>query len=716
MSDQDFLNTEMDEDRTREGDEMFPAEGDIQPEEEVQVPSSKPTIVVKKGEETILEYVVDDLPVLIGRKGDNHIVLEEKNISRKHAQILMKEDQYVIVDSGSAGGTKLNGEKITEKDIHTGDKIEIGDYTLHFDSGLPDDERTVFEVEEETVLEEGTVVDEDRTMFYEEPEAKLVVVKSDSLEGEIVLEEGDTVFGRDEEADITIADKRLSRKHCKIAREGNEFVISDLGSSNGTFVNGQKITEKTLASGDRIQAGSNVFEFRVVTAAVPGKRPRIGVLVKGALAVAALAVLAFVVYRFILTPGAGRPQKVIMQVMWEQGTTAAVSASPSLGDLNGDGFINLVAADRAGVVYALDGRQGGLIWNSEFRSGGGAILSSPLLVDINERDGDLDVIVGTTAMGILAIDGGTMRQIWTGRIGSAASSSPAAADINGDGIEDVFIGTVQGMVYCLDGRQGGAVWSYNTGARVESAPALADLNGDGISDVIIGSNNYRLYSLDGRNGRSIWTYSETEQLSTVACGDFNGDKILDVALVTPTRLVVLEGQSGAVLWTWAAPTGARPTHADPFLPVPPALADLNDDGTLDVVISTPGGHVYAVDGGSKGSKYLWDYGLTRTRKSQPALCDLNGDRTMDVIVGDRQGNLIVIDGKMGHQLNQLKVGGQIDSCPVIGDFTSDGIVDIAVGTQNRKIIAVQTETRIKKNRIVWGSFAGNTMNTGTIQE
>lgn len=713
MSDQDSLNTEMDDEKTYHFDASRQME-ESRGEEEETPPSTRPRVIVTKGEETILEVVIDDLPVDIGRKSDNHIVLEEKNVSRKHAQIIMKEEQYFIMDSGSAGGTKLNGEKVSEKDIHTGDAIEIGDYKLRFDSGLPDDERTVFETDEETVLEEATTLDEDRTMFYEEQEAKLIVIKSEILEGEITLEEDEVTMGRDDSVDISIADKRLSREHCKISRDGNDFIISDLGSSNGSFVNGQKVQQKTLENGDKIQVGSNVFEFRFQKTAAPRRRSRVGILIKAAAGLAALFVLCLAADRFLLRPGRREPHKVIMQKLWEHPTSAAVAISPGLGDLNGDGYIDLVAADRNGVIYGLDGRQGGLIWNSEFRSGGGAILSSPLLVDINEKDGKLDVVIGTTTRGVLAIDGGTMRQIWSGRVGSAVNSSSAATDINGDGTDDVFIGTARGKVICLDGRQGGAVWTFSAGAPIKTAPVLVDINGDDIPDVIIGSTNARIYALNGKDGTNIWGYSGSGEPSTVACSDFDRDRIPDIAVVTPSALIVLEGQKGSVLWKWSVPTSARPTQADPFLPFPPAISDLNGDKIPDVILSAPRGHVYAIDGASKGSKYIWDYGLTSVRKTGPALCDLNGDGTSDVVVGDNNGNLIVIDGKTGHQLNKLKVGGSIILTPSLGDFTSTGLVSIAAGTGDKKIITVQTETKIKKNRIVWDSFGGNKRNTGNV--
>ncbi len=705
---EEIINDEMEEQK------FSPDEGS---QEEVNEPgedlSQKAKIVVKKDDETILEYTVEELPVLIGRKSDNHIVLEERNVSRKHAEIFTKDDEYFIRDLESTAGTRVNGEDIKEKDIHTGDIIEIGNYKLYFDSGIPEDERTVYETEEETVLEEATSLDEDRTRFYEEPEAKLVVIKAEGLEEEISLEQEELVLGRDEEVDVVVDDKRVSRRHCKILLKDGDFLIEDLGSSNGTFVNGQKVTQRRLEHGDRIQIGSAIFEFQKQELTRPVPRGRLKVFVKASIYILLIAAASFAVYKFIVSR-ARKPQEVIMQVSWEYKTRTPIVSSMGLGDLNGDGYINIVAADMGGYVYALDARQGGLVWNSEFRSRGEA-LSSPCLVDINRQDGELDVVVGGSRIGVVAIDGGTMRTIWRGRTNSAVTSSPSVADVNGDGTPDVFVGTEGGEVICFDGRQGGPVWVFNTDAKILTSPVLADFNGDGIFDVVIGSTNKRVYILDGRNGKTIWAHSGSEEPSTAACGDFNRDGTKDIAFVTSSRLIVLEGRKGSLLWDWKIPQAAMPTENDPFITSPPAVADFNGDKILDVVLSTPGGHLYCIDGSSNGERYLWDFGLSSARKSSPALADIDGDGRMDVVVGDGDGNLIVLNGRSGHVLNMLHIGGKIISSPVLGDFSSEGIISIGVGTSEGRIVAVHTQTKIRKNQILWGSFGGNRLSSGFIK-
>ena len=661
-------------------------------------------ITVLKDGETLQEFVIETLPFNIGRKSDNHVVLDEKNVSRKHAEIVMTDDRYMIRDLGSTGGTLVNGNPVNELDIHTGDMIGIGNFQLRFDSGDPEDERTVFDADEGTVIEEdGTALDEDRTRFYEEPEATLVIIQSENLEENVHLTDEEVVLGREEDADIVIDDQRVSRKHCKIALTDGRYVLTDLGSSNGTFINGQKVTEKDLENGDKIQIGNTILQFEIAKPFGASKASSSAVLFRIAAGVAALAVLAFAASRFI-SGSSPKPVKVILQKTWETSVSSAVVASPSLGDLNGDGYLNLAVADVGGTVYGLDARHGGLIWNTPFKSGGGPLTASLLPVDINKQDGSLDVILATATKGVLALDGDNRNPIWTAQTGTAVPATPKAADINDDGTQDVFITSASGQVKCLDGRQGGPFWVHELQTAVRTAPVLADLNGDGIKDVVIGGTNHKLSVLDGRNGQPLWAYVGTEPPSTAACGDINGDKHPDVALVTSDQIIALEGRKGTVLWKWSLPRTARPTPQDPFRTDPPALADLNGDGVPDVVASTSGGHVYAVDGASAGLTYIWDYSLSASRKTAPALADLNNDGTSDVVVGDREGYVLVIDGKTGHQLNRIHVGGPVETMPVIGDFTADGTVDIAVGTRSGQVVAVSTETPVKKNRILWNAF------------
>jgi len=68
--------------------------------------------------------------------------------------------------------------------------------------------------------------------------------------------------GREPDRSIQLpTDTTVSRKHARIANEGGAFVVYDEGSSNGTTVNGVRITRQQLVSGDGVEFGSSAFRF-----------------------------------------------------------------------------------------------------------------------------------------------------------------------------------------------------------------------------------------------------------------------------------------------------------------------------------------------------------------------------------------------------------------------------------------------------------------------
>jgi diguanylate cyclase (GGDEF)-like protein len=96
-------------------------------------------------------------------------------------------------------------------------------------------------------------------------EAVLTVLRGDNVGALHVLEQHQTVIGRDPEVGIAIADERLSRRHACIVRAGSNFFIEDLRSTNGTFIDGKRVRRRrALADGCRIFLGSNtVLHFRM---------------------------------------------------------------------------------------------------------------------------------------------------------------------------------------------------------------------------------------------------------------------------------------------------------------------------------------------------------------------------------------------------------------------------------------------------------------------
>jgi hypothetical protein len=73
-------------------------------------------------------------------------------------------------------------------------------------------------------------------------------------------------LGRSPDNDIILRDPATSGHHARVERRGDQFWIVDLGSTNGTLVNGEPIQEKELSNGDRITIGQNAVNFSVLDA------------------------------------------------------------------------------------------------------------------------------------------------------------------------------------------------------------------------------------------------------------------------------------------------------------------------------------------------------------------------------------------------------------------------------------------------------------------
>jgi hypothetical protein len=93
-------------------------------------------------------------------------------------------------------------------------------------------------------------------------DAELVLIEEGKPGRTFELAKDTVIIGRLAESDVVVSDPAASRRHAEIRRQDGQFVISDLGSTNGTRVNESAIGDHTLEEGDRIKIGRTVLEFR----------------------------------------------------------------------------------------------------------------------------------------------------------------------------------------------------------------------------------------------------------------------------------------------------------------------------------------------------------------------------------------------------------------------------------------------------------------------
>ncbi len=180
-----------------------------------------------------------------GRLGDDPM------LSRQHAKITRAPNgQLTIEDLGSANGTFVNDERIdSERTLGLGDLVRVGHTVLQVtdpSGGVP----------ERTRLEGALPAD-----LAAEPGEELLVAEG-AARGQRIALENEFLVGRAMGEDGRLGDDpELSRRHARVSRDGGRLTIEDLGSANGTFVNGERLTgPRPLAVGDSVRMGQTTLE------------------------------------------------------------------------------------------------------------------------------------------------------------------------------------------------------------------------------------------------------------------------------------------------------------------------------------------------------------------------------------------------------------------------------------------------------------------------
>lgn len=243
--------------------------------------------------------------VTIGRGEGNTVVLsQDRQVSRHHARIVLHEGLPRLEDLGSANGTFVNGERLSEpRLLQDGDEIRIGGSTLRVQRGAPRREAGAVDDDDGTIRSETS----ERTLFVDDDSGEHTISEldlADELSAEplplappavlplqvadrprlnvtwgpqsgqsFVLDREVVLIGRaggKVECDIALEDKAVSSPHAKLVRSGDLYLLHDLESTNGTYVNYEALREpRVLQDGDLIKVGRTTLLYRTPAAALP---------------------------------------------------------------------------------------------------------------------------------------------------------------------------------------------------------------------------------------------------------------------------------------------------------------------------------------------------------------------------------------------------------------------------------------------------------------
>jgi pSer/pThr/pTyr-binding forkhead associated (FHA) protein len=261
------------------------------------------------------EVSLQDSELWVGRDDSCKIKLDDRAISRKHALFRSTQKGGLEFEKVSEfGWVKLNGQNSSQSKLKAGDRLEFGSYEIRIASDASSvkvapelevasaDEAPPVIVEPEIQLDAAeTAPVQEFSIENAEPALEIPLESAPDFNSEVspphnefeessgdgatkvflspenvkpILNFGngnqyeivdtEIAIGRSQQCHVVLEDRRSSRKHSLIIKDDKKYLIKDLGSANGSLVNGDRVDQQELQSGDEIQIGDTKFTFEMV--------------------------------------------------------------------------------------------------------------------------------------------------------------------------------------------------------------------------------------------------------------------------------------------------------------------------------------------------------------------------------------------------------------------------------------------------------------------
>ncbi|MBF0292933.1 MAG: FHA domain-containing protein [Nitrospinae bacterium] len=216
--------------------------------------------------------------ITVGREvGD--ILIKNPSVSARHLKIEKNGNIYTLTDLNSTNGTFVNDERVTSKELKSGDMITVGRHVLKFDNPEESKEETFDLGFDQDVGGRTMMMDPSKLRAITQPQtgsvdvtqkidpsrkesAKLFMMQASGAPKVIKLDRGSTIIGSSDTADIQIKGLTVGKIAAVISKVDDQYEITYQSGFARLKINGKQEDKRILVNGDKFSIGSYNFEFR----------------------------------------------------------------------------------------------------------------------------------------------------------------------------------------------------------------------------------------------------------------------------------------------------------------------------------------------------------------------------------------------------------------------------------------------------------------------
>jgi ABC-type multidrug transport system ATPase subunit/predicted component of type VI protein secretion system len=253
---------------------------DAEPKSAVQAAQTEKAETARlefSGENRQTPFLLTKNSIWLGRDASCDVRFEASAVvvSRRHAEIRLENSNFVVYDNGSFNGTLINGQRISAPTpLYHEDEIElgIGGPVLKFNSPARVAPKGAVLAGQRSIavsqLGEFPSAAEigSKTMVFNAADISMPMPSKEAAQPQLLMslafgDKKELIIGRTDASDIELDGLQISKRHARLLLTNSGIAIEDLGSTNGVYLNGQRISRQILTPSDAVQIGAFLIQI-----------------------------------------------------------------------------------------------------------------------------------------------------------------------------------------------------------------------------------------------------------------------------------------------------------------------------------------------------------------------------------------------------------------------------------------------------------------------